>query len=347
MPALFFWCATEVRNYLFDKRILKRATFQIPLIGIGNLSMGGTGKSPLVEWMLGAFSQEFKMAVLSRGYGRKSSGYRVVEANSNFLQSGDEPLLFKWKFSSVPVCVSEDRVIGVPMLLNDFPETQVIVLDDVFQHRAIKPGLMLLTTEFENPFWRDEIFPMGWLREHSKNYHRADIIIVTKCPQNLTQAQAKQIISEIKPYSYQHIYFTFFQYGRLNEINNRSIQENAENVLLLTGIANAKPLKDYFEQLGKKVFEMNFADHHRFDRNDLEQLREMKKNLPENTIIVTTEKDTVRLIEFKDWFLQHDFRIYIQPVRHQFLFDGEEKFSTDIRTYIQKTLEQNIDGTFN
>lgn len=335
-----FWCVTELRNYFFDKRIIKRAVFQLPLIGIGNLSMGGTGKSPLVEWLLGAFSQEFEMAVLSRGYGRRSSGYRVVELGSNFTESGDEPLLFKWKFPQVAVCVSEDRVIGVPLLLNDFPETQVIVLDDVFQHRAIKPGLMLLTTDFAHLFTRDEIFPLGWLRESKKNYSRADIIIVTKCPENLSIEAAKAIKDEIKPLHYQHIYFTTLEYGRLNELNQMGENENFEHVLLLTGIANSQPLTKWFEGKGKKVFEMNFADHHAFDSSNLEQLAEMKKNLPAATIIVTTEKDAVRLAPFKDWFLQQNFRVYIQPVRHKFLFDNEEKFSTDIRTFIQKTLEQ-------
>jgi len=340
-PAFIFWCVTEIRNYFFDKKVINRASFQLPLIGIGNLSMGGTGKSPLVEWLLGAFSSEFKMAVLSRGYGRRTQGFAVVETESDFLHSGDEPLLFKWKFPQVPVCLSEDRVIGVPMLLHEFPETEVIVLDDVFQHRAIKPGLMLLTTEYGNLFTRDAIFPMGWLRESKKNYHRADIVIVTKCPADLTPQAAETIRAEINPFSYQRVYFTMLEYGWLNEINSNGREEQFENILLLTGIANAEPLKAHYEKGGKKVFEMNFADHHKYTNHDLEQLHEMKRNLPDKTIIVTTEKDAVRLMPFRQWFLQNEFRLYIQPVRHRFLFDGTEKFSNDIRTFITTTLEHN------
>ncbi|MBX2910458.1 MAG: tetraacyldisaccharide 4'-kinase [Chitinophagales bacterium] len=341
LPAFVFWCITELRNYFFDKKVIKRVTFQLPLIGIGNLNMGGTGKSPLVEWLLENFSHEFKMAVLSRGYGRKSRGFQVVETTSNYKQSGDEPLLFKWKFSQVPVCLSEDRVVGVPMLLGEFPETEAIILDDVFQHRAIKPGLMLLTTEYENLFTRDSIFPLGWLREDKKNYHRADIILVTKCPENLSQQEADKIRNEINPFPYQQLYFTAFEYGQLNELNNQPLPEKYSNVLLLTGIANAKPLQTFFEKFGKTVFEMNFADHHSFSKYNLEQLHEMKINLPPDTIIVTTEKDAVRLIEFKEWFVQNKFQLFIQPVRHHFLFNAAQEFSNNIRTFIQATTEKN------
>jgi tetraacyldisaccharide 4'-kinase len=340
IPALVFWSITAFRNFLFDKKVLKRVRFELPLIGIGNLNMGGTGKSPLVEWLLASFSKEFKMAVLSRGYGRRSSGFKVVQPHSNSLEAGDEPLLFKWKFPHVAVSVCEDRVVGVPLLLDEFPETQVVILDDVFQHRYVKPGLMILTTAFEHLFTRDKIFPLGGLRESKRNYHRADIIVVTKCPQFLTQNDAETIVKEICPFPYQRVYFTTLEYGRLNEINHQEADEAFDNVLLLTGIADSAPLLKYFEQLGKKVYEMKFADHHIFDNRHLEKLQEMKLNLPKNTIIVTTEKDAVRLAGFKDWFLKNRFRLYIQPVCHRFLFEGTEKFSHDIRTFIHQTLQK-------
>lgn len=341
LPAFVFWCVTEIRNYLFDKRIIKRAKFELPLIGIGNLNMGGTGKSPLVEWLLGNFSSSFKMAVLSRGYGRKSKGFQVVETQSEFTQVGDEPLLFKWKYPQAAVAVCEDRVIGVPMLLNEFPDTEAILLDDVFQHRAIKPGLMLLTSEYGDLFTRDKIFPLGWLREDKKNYHRADIIIITKCPPTLSLQEAEALKKEINPLPYQRVYFTTLTYGYLNELNNQVEERNFTSILLLTGIANAKPLKKYYESQGKQVYELNFADHHNYQLYDLERLREMKNNLPKETVIVTTEKDVVRLVPFKNWFLQNNFRLYIQPVQHYFLFGEAEKFSNDIRTFIQTTLQQN------
>ncbi len=340
--ALVFHLITSLRNYFFDKKYLKSVGFNLPVIGIGNLSMGGTGKSPLVEWLLQHFHQEFKMAVLSRGYGRKTSGWFVVENSHTVKEAGDEPLLFKWKFPDVAVTLSEDRVVGVPMLLQHFPETEVILLDDVFQHRAIKPGLMLLTTDYENLFTRDKIFPLGWLREDAKNYHRADLIIVTKCPAELTTTERQNIIDEIKPFPYQRVYFSALDYGNLNLLF--PIEETPTpitSVLLFTGIANPKPLREFIKKKGVKVYDRKFRDHHQFDSFDLDSLREMLRNLPTGTKLVTTEKDAVRLLPHKDWLVENKIPVFIQPVRHRFLFDDNIRLTHDIRTFITETIAKN------
>ncbi|MCS6818348.1 MAG: tetraacyldisaccharide 4'-kinase [Chitinophagales bacterium] len=344
LPAAFFWLITTIRNSLYDKGILKRVYFEFPVIGIGNLSFGGTGKTPMVAFLLQHLLPRFSVAVLSRGYGRKTKGFLNVEPSFQAWQTGDEPLWLKKKFPSAPVCVCEDRVVGVPLLLDAYPETNVILLDDAFQHRAIKPGLMLLLTEYDNLFTRDSIFPLGWLRESKKNYHRADIIVITKSPANLTKASAEKIISEIKPFRYQKIYFSTLVYEDLLEINNTHFKEDFKNVILLTGIANPLPLKQYFEQKGKNVFELRFEDHHHYSEANLERLEEMKSHLPEQTIIVTTEKDAVKLEIYKEWFSQNGFRIYVQPVSHAFLFDHEKLFLEDITSFISKTLEKSTHG---
>ncbi len=342
--AFVFYCITEIRNWFFDKKYAKSVGFNLPVIGIGNLSMGGTGKSPLVEWLLANFRQEFRMAVLSRGYGRKTNGFLAVENNLTVKEAGDEPLLFKWKFPEVPVCLSEDRVVGVPMLLQLHPETEVIILDDVFQHRAIKTGLMILTTDYENLFTRDKIFPFGWLREDKRNYHRADLIIVTKCPANLSQDEKNKIEAEIKPYSYQRIYFASLEYGKLNPLFPVEVQPEAiANVLLFTGIANPAPLKSFIESKGVQVFDKKFRDHHSFDILDLESIKEMLAHLPEKTRLVTTEKDAVRLLPHKDWFTENKIPVFVQPVRHHFLFDDNIRLTTDIRTFIHATIQKNTE----
>lgn len=303
--------------------------------------MGGTGKSPLVEWIIQEFRESYRVAVLSRGYGRKTSGYLEVEHKSTVKEAGDEPLIFKWKFPEVPVCLSEDRVVGVPMLLNNHPETQVVLLDDVYQHRAVRPGLMILTTDFEHLFTRDKLFPAGWLREHPKHYHRADLIVVTKCPATLAESERQKIIDELKPLSYQRIYFSSLEYGNLNPLFPTNIQpERIEHVLLLTGIANPAPLKEFIESKGVRVFEKKFNDHHSFDIFDLESIGEMLKNLPQKTRLITTEKDAVRLIQHKDWFIEHNIPVLIQPVRHRFLFNDNIRLSDDIRTFIQTTINK-------
>ncbi len=337
-----FYCITEIRNWFFDNKYAKSVGFNLPVIGIGNLSMGGTGKSPLVEWLLGNFHQEFRMAVLSRGYGRKTNGFIAVENNLTVKEAGDEPLLFKWKFPEVPVCLSEDRVVGIPMLLQQYPETETIILDDVFQHRAVKPGLMILTTDYENLFTRDKIFPLGWLREDKRNYHRADLIIVTKCPSNISHEERNKVIAEIAPRKYQRVYFASLEYGNLNPLFAIQVQpETIKHVLLFTGIANPAPLKNFIESRGVEVFHKKFRDHHSFDTIDLDNIKEMLANMPPKTRLVTTEKDAVRLLPHQDWFMANNIPIFVQPVRHHFLFDDNIQLTTDIRTFIQATIQKN------
>ncbi len=311
---------------------------------VGNLSAGGTGKTPHIEYLIFLLQYVYRVSTLSRGYGRRSHGLVIADASSTALQIGDEPRQFKAKFPETVVSVCEDRVLAVPRLLGEHPEIDVILLDDAFQHRAIKAGLSILITEYANLFTRDNLIPVGWLREHRNNYHRADIIVVSKCPYNLTFAESEKIINEIAPYSYQKIYFSCIQYAPLYSFNDFSRKWNIEkdtDVLLVCGIARFDELKNYLSQRARNVYVRDYRDHHRFDRYDLEAVRETFNNLGEvKKIIVTTEKDAARLEEFRDWFLQNKIEIFVQPIAVHFLLGGGDRFNADILQYIEVTKQK-------
>ena len=323
---------------------MRAARFDFPVVLVGNLTAGGTGKTPHIEYLISLLQYTFKVATLSRGYGRRTHGLVIADSTSTSLQIGDEPRQFKAKFPDTVVSVCEDRVLAVPKLLGDHPEVDVILLDDAFQHRAIKAGLSILVTEYANLFTRDYVMPVGWLREARSNYHRADIIIVSKCPTNITQAESEKIINEIKPYAYQKVYFTTIQYGQLYSFNDSQKWFNIENdtdVLLVCGIAKFEELKSYLSSKARKVFVRDYRDHYRFDRYDLEVIRETFNNLGEvKKIIVTTEKDAARLEEFRDWFLQNKIEIFVQPIVVRFLLGGGDRFNADILQYIEVTKQK-------
>ncbi len=329
---------------MYDKKVFKSLKFDFPVVLVGNLSAGGTGKTPHIEYLIFLLQYVYKVATLSRGYGRRSHGFVIGDTNATALQIGDEPRQFKAKFPETIVSVCEDRVLGVPKLLGEHPEIDVILLDDAFQHRSIKAGLSILVTEYANLFTRDNLIPVGWLREHGSNYHRADIIIVSKCPWNLTPAESEKIIKEIAPYSYQKIYFSTIQYGPLYSFNDFGRKWNLEkdtNVLLVCGIARFDELKNYLSQRAGNVYVRDYRDHYRFDRYDLEAIRETFNNLGDvKKIIVTTEKDAARLEEFRDWFLQNKIEIFVQPIVVQFLLGGAERFNADILQYVEVTKQK-------
>lgn len=342
--ALIYGLVTALRNYLYDKRIFKSVKFDFPVILVGNLSAGGTGKSPHIEYLIFLLQYVYKVATLSRGYGRRSHGFVVGGNNSTAADIGDEPRQFKSKFPETIVSVCEDRVLAVPKLLGEHPEIDVILLDDAFQHRGIKAGLSVLVSEYANLFTRDNLIPVGWLREHRSNYHRADIIIVSKCPANLTEQESEKIIKEINPYSYQKVYFSSIQYAPLYSFNDFRMKWDLQkdtDVLLVCGIARYDELKSYLQQKARNVYVRDYRDHHRFDRYDLEVIRETFNNLGDvKKVIVTTEKDAARLEEFRSWFLQNKIEIFVQPIVVHFLLGGGEKFNTDIVQYIEVTKQK-------
>jgi tetraacyldisaccharide 4'-kinase len=333
--ALPYWIGILIRNWFYDKRILGSTSFGIPLICIGNLSVGGTGKSPMVENLVILLKDTFKVATLSRGYKRKTKGYALAGENSTALEIGDEPMQFHIKFPEIAVAVGEKRVEAIPQLLHDRPETDVIILDDAFQHRSIKAGLNILLTDFNNLFTKDFYLPTGDLRDQKSSYKRAEIIIVTKCNKNLTEVERDKIIKEINPTDGQNIFFTAIEYSRPYHIitNKEKGVESKVEVLLVSGIANPRPLKKLLEVYSASYQMLQYPDHHIFSVDDLEDIKKAFNDIKaKDKVILTTEKDAVRLIKFTNEIKELPF--YVVPIRHQFLFGDKEKFDKLVVDFI-------------
>ena len=331
--ALIIW----IRNKLYDNNFFLSSSFNLPIICIGNLSAGGTGKSPLVEFLIIKLKTKYEVAILSRGYKRKTEGYALANQFTTALEIGDEPMLFYNKFPDVTIAVGEERVAAIPQLLHDKPGTQVIILDDAFQHRAVKAGLNVLLTEYNNLYTRDWFLPTGDLRDMVSSSKRADALIVTKCKPNLTQTEKKRITEELGPLENQPLFFTTIDYGTPYHIVTKQkmpLKENAE-VLLISGIANPTPLKKYLSDHCGAYYEILYSDHHIFSIDDWKEIRKRFEAIPApDKIILTTEKDAVRLIKFQESLI--NFPVYVIPIAVRFLFKEEDRFSDFITTFIMR-----------
>jgi len=334
--ALLYWAGITIRNWFYDKQISRSVSFGLPLICVGNLSVGGTGKSPMVEYLVRLLQDSFQIATLSRGYKRKTRGYALADEHTTALDIGDEPMQFHLKFPELPVAVGEQRVEAVPQLLHDRPQTQVIILDDAFQHRAISAGFNILLTECSNLFTRDFYLPTGDLRDLRSSYKRADVIIVTKCDPAMRETEKERITREIGVGEHQHIFFTCIEYGTPYHLTGRhtAVLNESLEVLVVTGIANPKPLEQHLEQRTATYGVLRYADHHIFTIDDLNEIRRKFRALTSgNKLILTTEKDAVRLEKFNS--LISDLPVYVMPVQHRFLFDGGQQFNQLVINFIQ------------
>ncbi|RKS13441.1 tetraacyldisaccharide 4'-kinase [Flavobacterium sp. 120] len=290
--AILYGLITSIRNFLFDKGILKSYSFDLPVIAVGNLSVGGTGKTPQIEYLIRLLSNKYKIATLSRGYKRQSKGFILAEANTNAAILGDEPFQFFQKFPSIQVAVDADRKNGIEQLLSQQEKPEVILLDDAFQHRKVKAGFYILLTSYGDLYSDDFMLPTGNLRESRSGAKRANVIIVTKCPFNLSLEQQDDIKNRLKVSEDQELYFTFiayedFIYAENRKINVNEIQSAAK--LLVAGIAKPEPFFAYLQDTNDVC--LSFPDHHNFTDKDILEI----KNLAQNNIIITTEKDYVRL----------------------------------------------------
>jgi tetraacyldisaccharide 4'-kinase len=333
--SLPFWLAVGTRNFLYDRNIIRSAGFGLPVICIGNLTVGGTGKSPMVEYLVTLLKDRFRVATVSRGYKRRTKGYALANANSTALDIGDEPMQFHLKFPDVPVAVGEERLVAIPQLLHDYPDREVIILDDAFQHREIKAGLNILLTDCHNLFTRDFYLPAGDLRDLKSSYRRAQIIIVSKCSIHLSETEKEKIIKEIRPIRGQHIFFTTIEYDLPYHITSRAIRNPDFNteILLVTGIANPRPLKKLLEEKSGSYHMLQYPDHHIFTIDDLKDIRRRFDAIAsDDKIILTTEKDAVRLDKFR--MQLEDMPVYVIPIRHNFLFGEGQKFNTLIIDFI-------------
>jgi tetraacyldisaccharide 4'-kinase len=324
-----------LRNWLYNKNYLKSIPFNFPLICVGNLAVGGTGKTPMVEYLIRLLKNDFNTATLSRGYKRKTKGFGIAAENTTALEIGDEPMQFHKKFPDVTIAVGEERLVAIPQLLQDKPETEVIILDDAFQHRQVKAGLNLLLTEYKDLYTRDLMLPAGDLRDVRSSAKRAEVIIVTKCKPGLTLEERNNIIAELKPAAHQTVYFTAIEYSTPYHLFTKAeinFSQNAD-VLLVCGIANPNPLKEYLTARVRSYDMLRYQDHHIFDSDDLNDIKkQFDKIKSAEKLILTTEKDGVRMQKFETE-LTHS-PIYVLPIRHSFLFDEAEKFNAQVISFI-------------
>ncbi len=332
--AILYGLGIIIRNWLYEKNVFKSTSFGIPIICVGNLSVGGTGKSPMVEYLVRQLKARVKVATLSRGYKRKTKGYALADPSSTAIEIGDEPMQFHRKFPDVPVAVGEERLVAIPQLLHDHPETEVIILDDAFQHRAVKAGFNILLTEYANLFTRDFFLPTGDLRDQRSGYKRADVIVVTKCPREMDIYERNALADEIAPLPHQKLYFTTIVYGMPYHITSHAFQVIDENteVLLITGVANPRPLKDFLENRVHTYSMMHYGDHHIFSIDDWKEIKARFDRIEGKKIILTTEKDAMRLLKFDTELAGLPF--YVIPIEHSFLFGEASAFDQNVFNFI-------------
>lgn len=333
--SILYGLAVWIRNRLFDSNILKAASFNLPIICVGNLSAGGTGKSPLVEFLIRLLKNRWQIAVLSRGYKRKTKGYALAHPATTALEIGDEPMLFHIKFPDVAIAVGEQRMVAIPQILHDRPRTGAIILDDAFQHRSVKAGFNILLTDYSNLYTRDWFLPTGDLRDEKGSYRRAQVLIVTKCPPGLSEEEREDIRKELNPLAHHKLFFTSIRYGVPYHIISRRplpLQPGME-VLLVSGIANPGPLKNYLQDAVDAYYEISYRDHHIYSIDDWKEIKKRYENISAGKkIILTTEKDAVRLTKFAQEL--QEFPVYVLPIDIQFLFNQEQSFTDLIIKFI-------------
>lgn len=310
--SLIYAMVVLLRNYFYDKGIFKSKAYRTPIICVGNLSVGGTGKTPMIEFLISELSQEFKLAVLSRGYRRKSKGFIVADKDTTVEALGDEPFQIHSKFPKITVAVDAERQNGIS-ILEDKISPDLILLDDAFQHRSVKPNLSILLTAYGNLYTDDWYLPTGNLRDSRREAKRAELIIVTKCPPNLNDQVRNSITCKLKPKSYQHVLFSYMAYDTLLKGIEKDVpleKFKDKKITLVTGIANPEPLVSYLKKEEIDFNHLRFKDHHFFTEKELAQLRK-------RDCIVTTEKDYVRL---KDSLKN----LYYILIRHKFIGSDKE-----------------------
>jgi tetraacyldisaccharide 4'-kinase len=341
--SLIYLLIIMLRNRLYDKGVLKSASFNLPLICVGNIATGGTGKSPMTEYLVKELKAHFKIATLSRGYKRKTSGYAIAGENSTALEIGDEPMQFHLKFPDVPIAVGEARIEAIPQLLHDRPDTQAIILDDAFQHRSVKAGMNIVLTDCSNLYSRDWYLPTGDLRDEKKSVKRAEIIIITKCKPGLSVQEKEAILEELAPLSNQSVFFTSIRYGQPYHILSKKTAEvtPAVEVLLVTGIANPGPLKALLQEKSGAYYQMAYNDHHIFTIDDLKDIQKRFSSISAGKkIMLTTEKDAVRLVKFEQ--VLADTPLYVVPIELEFLFNDAPRFNGLIGTFIKDFSIKNV-----
>ncbi len=313
-----FSLVTSIRNFIYNIGVIKSRQFNLPIISVGNLVLGGSGKTPTIEYLIRLLSKNYKIAVLSRGYGRKSNGFIIADSNSDTNLIGDEPMQYYRKFKNIIVSVDSNRVRGVNKLIKLNSKPEIILLDDAYQHRRVKPGMSILLTKFNDLYSDDNIFPLGNLRESKSNANRADIIIVTKCDKNISKDQKRHIIQKLNIGDNQKIYFSSIKYSKmLYDKESSKLLSEFKNIkfTLVTGIANSSHMVNYLKDNDFNFNHLSFKDHHNYSDSDI-------SNINNNEIVITTEKDYVKL------YSRVTIKLFYLPI--EFLIHNEEEFNNQI-----------------
>lgn len=342
--SLIYGLITGIRNWLYDTGISKSISFRLPIISVGNLAVGGTGKTPHVEYIVSLFGNNAQIATLSRGYKRKTKGFVLANENSDSKEIGDEPYQIYIKNKHIHVAVDEKRVHGVTKLREIFPDLELILLDDAFQHRQIKAGLSILLTDYSNLYTRDTYLPTGNLRESRKGSKRADIIIVTKCPKQMPSIDMRLIETELKLLPYQSLYFSNYRYSEIEPVfpdkivdktNLELVKKSKTAILLVAGIAHPQALCTYLNQYTSTFDALIFPDHYSFQRKDMKLINEKLDKLDTtDKIIIVTEKDAARIVSQADEWSSFHHILYKLPIKVNILNNQESNFKTKIYNYV-------------
>ena len=340
-----------LRNTLFDMGVLKSHSYRIPVVSVGNITVGGTGKTPHVEYLIRLLREKTSVAVLSRGYKRKTRGFLIADEKTTMRDIGDEPYQMKRKFPDVTVVVDKKRTRGIEHLMDD-ESLGVILLDDAFQHRYVKPGISILLVDYHRLAVYDTLLPAGRLREPIKSKDRADIVIVTKCPKEMKPMEYRVITKAMRLYAYQQLYFSTYEYDDLQPLfpEVATAQDTAtdtlgrQNVLLLTGIALPEQMEEDLKLTMNPatVRHLSFPDHHNFRKKDVRRINEAFAEIEEPKLIVTTEKDATRLLLTKGLSDEVRSHLYVLPLKVRIMLEQEDKFNQSIINYVRKNSRNSI-----
>ena len=334
-----------LRNKLFDWGYYKERSFNLPVICIGNLTVGGTGKTPHTEYLIKLLQKSYQVAVLSRGYKRKSKGFVLAKEGTPVHQIGDEPFQMKQKFPNIHMAVDEDRCHGIEQLCqeNIASGTDIILLDDAFQHRYVKAGLNILLVDYNRRITEDTLLPAGRMREHESGKDRAHIVIITKCPKDMKPMDYRVLTKEMNLFAFQQLYFTTLEYGKLHPLFNGGKEypigsiHPAVHILLVTGIASPRKMKEDLSEVNSHVHALAFGDHHNFTKEDMLEIERQFNHLPEGKrMIITTEKDAARMVSHPHLPESIKPYMYMLPIEIVFLQDQQDMFNKYILDYARK-----------
>jgi len=335
--SLLYGLVIVIRNWLYDAGIFKSRTFSVPIISVGNLEVGGAGKSPMTEYLIRLFKDNHKVATLSRGYGRKTKGFVNAATKSTAADIGDEPAQFNRKFPDITVAVCEDRVKGIDQLKHTH---NLIILDDAYQHRAVKPGFSILLFDYGKIKEPHLLLPAGDLREPFSGRWRADVLIVSKCPVDMSVDEQARIASDLEPLPYQYLFFTSIAYQSLQDLSGKNSAATIDadtTVFLLTGIANPEPLLQHIKNYTQSVVHHKYPDHHQFSLKNISKLAgEFNACTAQRKVIVTTEKDAQRLLEHDLQEAVKSLPLLVMPIATEFLDVGGPQFDNLVKEYVRE-----------